>query len=194
MARFPALGGMGNVEFHAHRVMQAKDEWRCLKDQVHEAVWICRSVVHAVVNSGARIHIQGVDVARLHARYRYPASPYQICLRHVLERVHDHCELRSETSTVTADILDECDQAAAVIAGYARFKTPGYRPTLLDRIQPMRYVDSAGCLGVQAADVVTYIARRHFEETDAHLKAKKAARQLFNAMRPNVDSVRKWTP
>ncbi|MFE3060680.1 DUF3800 domain-containing protein [Nocardia sp. NPDC059239] len=192
--KFPEIGHPDDIEFHAHRIMHGKDEWTCLDGRVHESVWVCRSVIHAVVNSGARIHLQGVDVARLNARYRYPDSPYRISLRHLLERVNDWCLTLGQRTTITADILDEHREAQAAIDGFTRRRTPGYRPRVLTHIEPIQYVDSAGCLGVQAADVVTYMLRRHLEEHNAHPKARKAARQMFNAIQPNLDSCRKWLP
>ncbi|GGK64637.1 DUF3800 domain-containing protein [Nocardia camponoti] len=175
--KFPELGDVDSLEFHAHRIMQGQNEWKPLLGRPHEGVWICRSIIHAVVNAGGRIHLQGVDVARLNALYRYPDTPYRVSLRHLLERVNEHCETAGMTTKVTADILDEHGEATAAIAGYVRRPTPGYRPTRLAMIeQPLTYVDSSSSLGVQAADVVTYVLRRHLEEKTAHPKAQKAAR------------------
>ncbi|MCV7176754.1 DUF3800 domain-containing protein [Mycolicibacterium sphagni] len=183
-----------SIEFHAHEIMHGKGSWRTLDGRVHESVWVCRRVLQIAANSGARIHIQGVDVRRLNARYRYPDSPYRVTLRHLLERVHDECQWRRCRSTVTADILDESDTATAAIAGFVRKATPGYRSTRLCHIEPMNYVDSQTSLGVQAADVVTYAARRHLEVRDGHPRALKAARQLFNVVQPRLTSCRKWEP
>ncbi|MEF9456030.1 DUF3800 domain-containing protein [Mycobacteroides abscessus] len=187
--------GVGpDIELHAHEIMHGLDTWACLEGRVHESVWICRRTIQMVVNCGARIHMQGVDVRRLNARYRYPDSPYRVCLRHLLERVHDECTRGRVRSAVTADILDESGAAMAAIAGFVGRPTPGYRPTRLCHIEPMNYVDSTTSLGVQAADVVTYILRRYLEVTDAHPRALKAARQLYNTALPNIKQCRKWAP
>jgi hypothetical protein len=184
----------GDIELHGHEIMHGQGSWLCLYGRVHESVWVCRRVLQIVVNSGARIHMQGVDVRRLNARYRYPDSPYRITLRHLLERVHDECVASGLRSSVTADILDESDAASAAIAGFVRRSTPGYRPTRLCHIEPMSYVDSSRSLGVQAADIVAYILRRRLEVRNAHPKALKAARQLFNTAQPNIRSCRRWYP
>ncbi|MBP1054419.1 DUF3800 domain-containing protein [Rhodococcus qingshengii] len=184
-----------DIEFHAHEIMHGKGSWSCLAGSVHESVMICRKVIHAVVNAGAHIHLQGVDVRKLNARYRYPDSPYAVCLRHLLERVEDRCKQLDERSTVTADILDESNTATRVIAGYSNRSTPGYRPTRLGRIEhPIQYVDSRTSIGVQAADVITYILRRYLEVKTAHPKALKTTGQLYNAIRPNLQTCRKWEP
>ncbi len=194
-AAVSTFGLTDDVELHAHEIMHGQGEWACMLGQVHESVYLCRQVVRAVVDSGADIHLQGVDVARLKGRYRYPGTPYAVCLRHLLERVQDRCDKSGELSTVTADILDESDTAVRVIAGYETRSTPGYRPTKLSSIvHPINYVDSRTSLGVQAADVVTYMLRRHLEVTDAHPRALKAARSIYNTMRPSLRTCRKWEP
>jgi hypothetical protein len=90
------------TELHGHEIMQGQDSWACLSGQVHESVWICRKVIQTVVNVGAHIHMQGVNVRRLNARYRYPDSPYRVALRHLLERVHDECERQEVRSPQTS--------------------------------------------------------------------------------------------
>ena len=181
-------------EIHAHEIMQGKGGWSSLRGQTHESVWICREVLRIVAASGARVHLQGVDVRRLNARYRYPDSPYRICLRHLLERVHDECAFRSSRSTVTADILDESGAAIAAINGYMQSPTPGYRATRLCHIDPVHYADSATNLGIQLADVVAYVLRRHREVTRAHPAALRASRQLAAVLDPNLKTYRKWLP
>lgn len=181
-----------DIELHAHEIMQCKRSWKCLKGVPHEQIYICKQVVEAVVASGAVIHLQGVNVRRLNARYRYPDSPYAVSLRHMLERVEDHCSRLNEKSEVILDILDESDTATAVIAGYVNRRTPGYRPTNLTSIvHPIQYADSRDHLGIQAADVVTYILRRHLEVQVAHPKAMKASKMLFDIVRPALRSNRK---
>lgn len=184
-----------DIELHAHEIMQCKRLWRCLKGSPHEQVYICKQVLEAVVASGAVVHLQGVNVRRLNARYRYPDSPYAVSLRHMLERVEEHCVRLGERSEVLLDILDESDTATAAIAGYVRRKTPGYRPMHLTSIvHPIQYADSRDHLGIQAADVVTYVLRRHLEVQVAHPKALRASRMLFETVWPAVRSNRKWEP
>lgn len=181
-------------ELHAHEIMQGKGQWEFLRGQVHESVWIGRKVLSVVAASGCDIHFQGVDVRRLNARYRYPDSPYRVCLRHLLERVHDRCVRDSSRSSVTADILDESGAAQAAIDGYSQNPTPGYRPTRLCHIDPMNYVASDTSLGVQAADFVAYSLRRYTEVKRAHPKALRASKQMFDTVRYNIRSNRKWAP
>lgn len=184
-----------SVEFHAHDMMQGRKDWAPIHRQTSEAVWVYREALRVLVASGALVMIEGVDVHRLNARYRYPDSPYEVSLRHLLERVNDRCKAAGKTTTVICDMIDRREDFIEAIEGYTRVGTPGYRPSRLECIdQPIQYVDSRLHDGVQAADLSVYLYRRDREETDSHPKARKATRRLMNVMRPALTHDRKWVP
>lgn len=182
-----------DVEFHAHRLMQAQGDWEGMQGQLHESVAIYRNVLRAIVGSGAIILLEGVDVRRLNARYRYPDSPYEVALRHLLERADGWCAGWDATCRVTADMIDRADDFAEAIAGYTRVGTPGFRPSRLERILAPEWVDSRSEIGVQAADMVAYIMRRNREVQGAP-KAQRATRSLVHQLRPAIRHERKWVP
>jgi len=186
--------GVGpEVEFHGHQIMQAQGEWTCMSSQLHEAVALYRNVLRAIVGSKATVLLEGVDVRRLNARYRYPDSPYEVTLRHLLERADSWCATWGVTCQVTADLIDRQQDFAEAIAGYTRVGTPGFRPSRLERILGPEWVDSRTEPGVQAADMVAYILRRH-EEVQGSPKAQRAARSLSHVLSPAVRHQRKWIP
>lgn len=187
------LGLPSDVEFHAHRLMQAQGDWLCLQGRLHEAVAVYRHVLRAIVHSGAIVLLEGVDVRRLNARYRYPDSPYEVALRHLLERADGWCAQQHATCRVTADMNDRADDFAEAIAGYTRVGTPGFRPSRLERIVGPEWVDSREEIGVQAADMVAYILRRHREVQGAP-KAQRATRSLVHQLQPAIRHEWKWVP
>jgi hypothetical protein len=68
-------------------------------------------------------------------------------------------------------------------------------PGGLSRIAyPVSLVDSAGCSGVQAADLVAYVVRRQIEETGAAPQARRLAKSLRNALTPALKHLAKWRP
>lgn len=182
-----------DIEFHAHRLMQAQAPWTCMQGQLHEAVAIYRAVLRTVVDAGAVVMLEGVDVPRLRARYRYPDPPYEAALRHLLEHIDRWVASRGATCGVVADLIDRHNDFAEAIAGYTRVGTPGFRPSRLERIEGPVWVDSESELGVQAADMVTYILRRHREVVGAP-KAMRATRSLRHQIAPAVKHERKWMP
>lgn len=182
-----------DTELHAHRLMQAQPPWTCMQGQLHEAVAVYRAVLRAVVDAGAVVLLEGVDVPRLQARYRYPDPPYEVALRHLLERIDRRMGSGDSTCRVIADLIDRHQDFAEAIAGYTRVGTPGFRPSRLERIEGPVWVDSESELGVQAADMVTYILRRHREVVGAP-KAMRATRSLRHQIAPAVKHERKWVP
>ncbi len=187
------FGVPADVEFHAHQLMQAQGDWSVMQGQLHEAVALYRNALRAIVESKASVLLEGVDVRRLRARYRYPDSPYEVALRHLLERIDARCAQADATCRVTADMIDRQDDFAEAIAGYTRVGTPGFRPSRLERIHAPEWVDSRDETGVQAADMVAYILRRHREVTGSP-KAQRATRSLVHVLRPAIRHERKWVP
>ncbi|KAA0917009.1 DUF3800 domain-containing protein [Dietzia sp. ANT_WB102] len=184
-----------SVEFHAHDMMQGRKDWAPIRRQTSEAVWVYREALRALVASGSLVFIEGVDVDRLNARYSSPHAPYEVALRHLLERINERCKPAAKTTTVLCDMIDRREEFREAIKGYSRVGTPGYRPSKLECIdQPIQFVDSRDHDGVQAADLSVYLYRRDREETESHPKARKATRRLMNVMRPALAYDRKWVP
>lgn len=188
-----SFGMPADVEFHAHRMMQCQDDWRVMRGRLHESVTVYRALLRAVVASGAVVWLEGVDVRRLNARYRYPDSPYEVSLRYLLEKVDTFCRAQDLTCDVTADLIDKADDFREAIAGFARSGTPGWRPSRLERITGPQWLDSRSEPGIQVADLVVYILRRHREVTGS-AKAQRTTRSLVHQLRPAIRGERKWVP
>ncbi|MBD2764224.1 DUF3800 domain-containing protein [Kocuria sp. cx-455] len=184
------------TEFHGHRVMQGRAPWQCMHGQVHEAVWVYREFFKRVVASGVLVYMEGVDVARLNARYKYPDPPYEITLRHLLENVNAHARSAKDEVYVVADNIQDKALYSAAIEGYTRTGTPGYKFSTLQHIQqPIRFRDSHTEMGLQAADMVVYLMRRHLEpELGQSTRARRATRSLYGTLEPAIASCRKWYP
>lgn len=192
----PSLGVDVDIEFHGHRIMQGAAPWTCLQGNVRQAESLYRRFLRLLVASGAQIYIEGVDVSRLNARYKYPDPPYVVTLRHLLEKLDTYAKKCGEEIFVVADEIGDSDTYAAIIGGYTQTGTPGYRSSKLLTIkQPIRFHDSEHERGIQAADMVAYIARRHLEPGESeHPKATKTARSLYNELRAGSLVKRKWSP
>ena len=121
------------------------------------------------------------------------STPSEVTLRHLLERADSWCGTRGVTCQVTADLIDRQQDFAEAIAGYTRVGSPGFRPSRLERILGPEWVDSRTEPGVQAADMVAYILRRH-KEVQGSPKAQRAARSLAHVLSPAVRHERKWIP
>lgn len=178
-------------EFHGHALMNGLDDWKSLKGKFGACLNIYQKVLHAIQNSGARVYLEGVDVNRLNARYKYPDSPHEVALRHTLERVNEYCALKGTMCKVIADMVPQQDDFNEAIQGFTRVSTPGYRSQKLLCIDgDIEFVDSRESRGVQAADMSAYVLRRHREETPS----RKATKRLVKALGPALVHERKWIP
>lgn len=182
-------------EFHGHALLNGLDDWESLSGNFGACVNIYQKVMHAIQNSGARVYLEGVDVNRLNARYKYPDSPHEIALRHTLERVNEYCGRVGEMCRVVADTVPQEDKFNEAIQGFVHSDTPGYRAQKLLCIDgDIEFVDSRLSRGVQAADMTAYMLRRHREEKAASKAARKANARLVKALGPALVHERKWLP
>ena len=118
-------GWLVSPEFHGHALMNGLDDWKSLNGNFGACVSIYQKVLHAIQNSGARVYLEGVDVNRLNARYKYPDSPHEVALRHTLERVNEYCARNGEMCKVIADMVPQQDDFNEAIQGVTRVSTPG---------------------------------------------------------------------
>lgn len=184
------------TELHAHRMMHGLAPWECFRGQVHEAVALYRAAARAIRQCGAYLLVEGLDVVRLKRRYKYPDPPYEITLRHLLERIDNLTyQLGKESCNITADLIDRHRDFQEAIEGYTRAGTPGYRSSRLERIsQPIAWNDSQDNRGIQAADLLAYIYRRVKEPQPGHSpRAARAASTILRDFGPLYHE-RKWIP
>lgn len=139
--------------------------------------------------------MQGVDVVRLNARYRYPEPPHLVTLRHVLEEV-DRCatRMKEEVVVIEDELPDQADHARK-IESYQRLNTGGCKPRDLTTIElPIRFGSSAQSPELQATDLGVYLVRR----IDAHIelddRAREAAVRLWAMLAPLKPIARRWDP
>lgn len=182
-------------EFHGHALMNGLEDWTDLRSHFGACVTIYQSVMHAVQNSGAKVFLEGVDVKRLNARYRYPESPHEITLRHLLERVNEFCAENGQRCQVVADTVPGHEEFNRNIQRFSDIETPGFRGQRLLCIEgDIEFIDSRLSRGVQAADMVAYILRRSREEQHGSKSAKRVTRRLVKALGPALVHERKWIP
>ncbi|MHC9696730.1 hypothetical protein ACQXZ6_05900 [Corynebacterium diphtheriae] len=123
--------------------MNGLDDWADLAGKFGSSFSIYQKVMHAIQNSGARVYLEGVDVNRLNARYRYPDNPHEVTLRHLLERVNEYCAQQGEKYKIIADTVPQEDAFNAAIQMFTRLETPGYRAQQLYCVEgDIEFVDS----------------------------------------------------
>lgn len=189
--------GVGiDAELHGHEIMSGKGEWAALRGRTRAALSIYRrALTEASSVVGARAFVEGVDIPRLNARYRYPQPPHQIALRHLLERLNSHAAAVGDRVVVIADEVPDQQAHAMRMASYQTLTTGGYKPSKLARIEfPINFGRSAESPGLQCADLLVYLFRRIDAHTSTNERAAAAALKLWESTKPLRPIARRWDP
>jgi len=186
-----------DIEFHADELMNGRKEWRPLRGLHREAASIYAAVLRAAADCGVRFVLRGLDIQRLHARYRYPEHPHTIVLGHTLERLHEHCRdhHHGEKVTVTADEVATQQQHLDQFEGYQRWGTPGYRKSTLESIvAPISFAPSHSMNGLQVADFAAYLHRRRSTQGEQHPQARRTMSRLSRILDEMTVHDHTWSP
>ncbi|MEV8023643.1 DUF3800 domain-containing protein [Microbacterium sp. NPDC080220] len=182
------------TELHGHRIMSGTDGWEALHRKTRAKGMIYGHAVDGIGQLPARLYVQGVDVARLNARYSYPDPPHLVCLRHVLEDVNTLAAARNEEVIVICDQVTDQEAHERRFGQYQKIGTPGFRPSKLARIEQLMFADSSASPGLQAVDLAVYLYRRRDANAAVDPRAKKLADDLWWKLRPIVAKARRWDP
>lgn len=99
--------GRHRPNLHGHALMNGLNDWESLRGNFGACVSIYQKVMHAIQKLRRSSISRGVDVKRLNVRYKYPDSPHEIALRHMLERVNEYCSGTGAMCKVTADMVPQ---------------------------------------------------------------------------------------
>jgi hypothetical protein len=179
-----------DVEFHAYDIMQGCDDWKVLRGRVGDAASLYRKLLKVIVASGAKVAIEGVGIADLAEEYDNPPYAHEAAARLALEQVDQWCAdagvsaVEITADEISSDMRFATDVFNRAIDGTTVAASDEHPGSLGHVAQPIALVSSASSDGVQAADLVAHIVRRHFEETSAAPRAVKLARSLYHTLLP----------
>jgi len=186
-----------DIEFHADELMNGRKQWKPLKGKHREAGGIYNAVLKAALSCKIKFILRGLDIPRLHARYKYPDQPHKIVLGHTLERLHERSRdyHSSEKTTVVADEIATQKQHIAQFEGYQIEGTPGYRASTLSTIvSPIAFAPSHSNDGLQIADFGAYLHRRRSTQLEKHPRARRAMRRLGEKLDAMTIHNMTWEP
>ncbi|WP_179872656.1 DUF3800 domain-containing protein [Microcella indica] len=185
-----------SAELHGYEIMSGDKEWSPLRGKHRAAHAIySRALREMGTLPRARAFVEGVDVARLNARYSYPEPPHRVVLRHLLEVLNSHARLTREEVLVIADEVPDQEDHARRMAAYQTVTTGGYKPSKLQHVQfPITFGRSVESPGLQAADLIAYLYRRLDAHKSSGPKAERTARALWADVAPLKPRCRRWDP
>lgn len=190
-----AFGLPHDIELHAHEMTAGKGAWSPLRGRHRAVATIYRRALELLAEVPVEVFVRGLDVARLHARYRYPRRPHEIVLQHILEELSDHAVSRETWVTVVADELPDQSTLHGLVRTFRDLGTPGYASSTLTGIElPLSFRTSHGTPGIQAADLVAYLYHRLDGHPEGDARARRSAERLWAAIEPAIVHVWVWRP
>ncbi|CAM2856020.1 DUF3800 domain-containing protein [Actinomyces slackii] len=153
-----------DIEFHGNPLMNGKDGWEPLRGRHRE---VANTYLRALTTldglESPHLLFYGVDVQRLNARYKYPMSPHEVCMDHLLERIDDFARSQGLGQVmVVADQSSQEKQLQDRFARNQRLGTVGYRRSRLEQIKALEFRSSADTDGLQIVDLALYLRQRAF--------------------------------
>ncbi|WP_434168940.1 DUF3800 domain-containing protein [Clavibacter michiganensis] len=187
------------AEFHGHELMGGSGDWLNFRGKHREAAGTYAAALDVARRAGVVYIFRGMDRVRHRERYSNPYPPHGIVLAHLLERINDHhrqhCGPEEPGVRVVADDIATHEEHQREFRSYQTLGTPGYRSSILERIQaPIEFASSAENDGLQAADMAVYLHRRRHTIRETHPKAANAMARLCAQIDPLVAHKLIWEP
>lgn len=189
------FGIAAGAELHAHEIMSSKKAWSPLRGQHRSAIAVYQRALTNIAGLPGVMFVRGLDIQRLHARYKYPDPPHRIVLQHLLEEIDNYGERRRDHVLIVADELPDEDAHRTQVQTYQQVGTPGYRPSKLARIEtPLSFACSATTPGLQVAGLIAYLYRRYDGLVEKDRRTRTQVEKLWSTLSPIRGAVRVWTP
>lgn len=189
-----------HAELHGHALVQARDDWTRMGNKGHNMVrariGVYADAMKAIGAHDVQVIIRGLDLQAAGVR-RTDAGPppHQVVLRHLLEQICDHVQVREELALVIADEIDGADDHRRHFRDYQNADTGGnVSSTLASLVDTIHFAPSNASRLLQAADLIAYLHRRLVSGQDGDPRARRANEKLWSYVAPRVAHQRCWIP
>ncbi|WP_406384522.1 hypothetical protein [Streptomyces sp. NBC_01618] len=103
-----------HAELHGHALVQARDDWTRMGNKGHNMVrariGVYADAMKAIGAYDVRVIVRGLDLRASGARRTDGCPPpHEVVLRHLLEQICEHVQVRDELALVIADEIDGAD-------------------------------------------------------------------------------------
>ncbi|WP_051834605.1 DUF3800 domain-containing protein [Streptomyces sp. NRRL S-15] len=189
-----------HAELHGHALVQARDDWTRMGNKGHNMVrariGVYADAMRAIGAHDVRVIIRGLDLQAAGVR-RTDADPppHQVVLRHLLEQICDHGQVRDELALVIADEIDGADDHRRHFRDYQNAGAGGaLSNTLPCLVDTIHFAPSNASRLLQAADLIAYLHRRLVSGQDSDPRARRANEKLWSYVAPRVAHQHCWIP
>lgn len=181
------------TELHGYPIFQGSGAWRGVPPRARIGAYA--AAMRIVGDSGARVILRGMDVARRRLRYARPHPPHEVVLAHLLERIDIASAARGAHALVLADEVHNSERHRTNFRDFRAGGTPGYQSSTLARLlDTIHFAPSHHSRLLQAADLVTFLHRRRHTRVESDERARAANELIWSHVAPVVEHEHCWTP
>ena len=160
-----------------------------------ERVALYGELVRLLPAHGVRLVWQGIDKARLAARYRAPMHPHALAFIYLVEAVERYLRQAGEHGLLISD--EEKEVEAQLVENLSRYKEMGtsfgHSPLDLTRIvDNVHWVKSHNSRLLQLCDLCVYLCQRLARDQGKTTPTALAVRELWSILAPLVWRGRVW--
>jgi hypothetical protein len=147
-------------------------------------------VMETVAYAGARVYIEGVDIARQMARGYPTITPArELAFSHLFERINECCSWHEPKVRVVADEHHTADVSRSNFNRYQAAGTYGYRSSRLRNInEQIDFIESHTDRVLQAADLITYLYNRMMTVQETDMRAHRQKVRMWSI----IDEAARW--
>lgn len=185
------------TEFHGHSIMSATKGWEPLGRNFHMKKAIYSHALRGISKLGGTLIIEGVDIAQLNQRYKYPRSPHEITNKSLLDSLDRYAEANGESIEIYSDSVHSEIRLNQLFSMYQTHSTSGLYPRYLKSIVQVQHVDSQLHSGIQVADLCIYLYRRLKDHNELQARTRRDVQRMWKILTPTLDphfQPRIWIP
>lgn len=191
-----------HAELHGHALVHARDDWQRMghkgRNMIRARIGVYGDAMKAIGAHDVRVIVRGLDLRAYWAHHTDDGPfrpPHEVVLRHLLEQICDHVQVRDELALVIADEIDGADDHRRHFRDYQQAGTgESISNTLPCLVDTIHFAPSKASRLLQAADLIAYLHRRLVSGQDADPRARKANETLWSFVAPRVAHQHCWAP
>ncbi|MFF8915623.1 DUF3800 domain-containing protein [Streptomyces sp. NPDC015032] len=189
-----------HAELHGHALVQARDDWTRMGNKGHNMVrariGVYADAMKAIGAHDVQVIIRGLDLKAAGARRTDDCPPpHETVLRHLLEQICAHVQVRDELALVIADEIDGANDHRRHFRDYQQAGTgESVSNTLPCLVDTIHFAPSEASRLLQAADLIAYLHRRLASGQDRDPRARRTNEKLWSYVAPRVAHQHCWIP
>ncbi len=167
-------------ELHGYDLMQQKGDWKGVQFGITRSIYT--KAMGIINRHAAALYIETFDRDAQRRRYSRLYNHRTLTIGYLLECVNDFARREGDQALAFLDDHYTAPEGRKEFIHYKSQGTFGYKSSKLLHIDELDFCDSRSMLGLQAADLCTYVYQRTVTARDADPRAVALQNKLWQAV------------